>query len=223
MHLIDLNGGVRIETNNIRYFYRNIVKSGKKYRIKYNNKDYGEFSKLSDALYERDCLFYCKFDYDLLVECDLPNKYENMDLPPFPESRPRGQIKGNLKFNKKEREGEIIFDHKERKFCVKRGEEDFGKYDTMVEAYFVKKTLMEHDWDRACLIQNRKIREEKENEQKEELKKAVIEDENINEAISDLQALGYTKREIEKVFATIELGEMSVEDMIRKGLSLLSK
>ena len=138
MHLIDLNGGVRIETNNIRYFYRNIVKSGKKYRIKYNNKDYGEFSKLSDALYERDCLFYCKFDYDLLVECDLPNKYENMDLPPFPESRPRGRIEGNLKF-KKDLEGEIVFNHKERKFCVIRGEENFGQYDTMVEAYFVKK------------------------------------------------------------------------------------
>ncbi len=90
----------------------------------------------------------------------MPNKYENMDLPPFPESRPRGQIKGNIKFNKKEREGEIIFDHKEHKFCVKRGEEHFGKYDTMVEAYFVKKTLMEHDWDRACLIQNRRIRED---------------------------------------------------------------
>jgi len=135
------------------------VKSGKKYRIKYNNKDYGEFSKLSDALYERDCLFYCKFDYDLLVECDLPNKYENMDLPPFPESRPRGRIEGNLKF-KKDLEGEIVFNHKERKFCVIRGEENFGQYDTMVEAYFVKKTLMEHDWDRACLIQNRKIRED---------------------------------------------------------------
>ena len=159
MHLIDLNGGVRIETNNIRYFYRNIVKSGKKYRIKYNNKDYGEFSKLSDALYERDCLFYCKFDYDLLVECDLPNKYENMDLPPFPESRPRGRIEGNLKF-KKDLEGEIVFNHKERKFSVIRGEENYGQYDSMVEAYFVKKTLMEHDWDRACLIQNRKIRED---------------------------------------------------------------
>ncbi len=82
-----------------------------------------------------------------------------MELPPFPEHRPRGQIKG-LKFNKKEREGEIIFDHKERKFCVVRGDEHFGKYDTMVEAYFVKKTLMEHDWDKACLIQNKRIRED---------------------------------------------------------------
>lgn len=82
-----------------------------------------------------------------------------MALPPFPENRPRGQIKG-MKFNKKEREGEIIFDHKEHKFCVKRGEEHYGKYDTIVEAYFVKKTLMEHEWDKACLIQNRRIKED---------------------------------------------------------------
>lgn len=82
-----------------------------------------------------------------------------MELPPFPEHRPRGQIKG-LKFNKKEREGEIVFDHKERKFCVIRGEEHFGKYNTMVEAYYVKKILMENDWDKACLIQNKRIRED---------------------------------------------------------------
>lgn len=58
---------------------------------------------------------------------------------------------------------------------------------------------------------------------KEELKKAVIEDENINEAISALQVLGYTKREVEKTLATVDLSGMSVEDMIRKGLALLSK
>ena len=65
--------------------------------------------------------------------------------------------------------------------------------------------------------------EAKENSQKEELQRVVIEDENINEAISALQVLGYTKREIEKVFEKIELSGMSVEDMIRKGLTLLSK
>ena len=100
-----------INSQEIRYFYRNIVKSGKVYRVKYNNKDYGEFKKLSDALYERDALFFCNFDYDLLVECDLENKYENMKLPPFPEKRPKGRIKG-IKINKTEREGEILFNHK---------------------------------------------------------------------------------------------------------------
>ena len=47
------------------------MKTGDVYRVKHNNKDYGEFRKLSDALYERDALFFCNFDYDLLVECDL--------------------------------------------------------------------------------------------------------------------------------------------------------
>lgn len=145
-----------MQTQDIRYFYRNIVKSGEKYRIKHKNKDYGEFSKLSDALYERDCLIYCKYNYDLLVECDIPNKYENIELPPFPEKRPQGQIKG-VKFKKKEKEGEIIFDHKNKKFCVKRGEEHYGRYDTIVEAYYIKKTLMENDWDRTCLIQDKTI------------------------------------------------------------------
>ena len=80
---------ISINSQEIRYFYRNIVKTGDVYRVKHNNKDYGEFRKLSDALYERDALFFCNFDYDLLVECDLENKYENMDLPPFPEKRPK--------------------------------------------------------------------------------------------------------------------------------------
>lgn len=112
---LSIIGMITINSQEIRYFYRNIVKSGNVYRIKYNNKDYGEFKKLSDALYERDALFYCNFDYDLLVESDLENKYENMKLPPFPEKRPKGRIKGS-KINKEEREGKIHFDHKKREF-----------------------------------------------------------------------------------------------------------
>ena len=65
--------------------------------------------------------------------------------------------------------------------------------------------------------------ETKGNEQKEELNKAIIDNENINEAISALQVLGYSKREIEKAFDKTSLEGMSVEDMIRKGLSLLGK
>lgn len=139
-----------INSQEIRYFYRNIVKNGNVYRIKYNNKDYGEFKKLSEALYERDCLFYCNFDYDLLVECDLENKYENMELPPFPKKRPKGRIKG-LKINKKEREGEILFSHKKNKFYIQKEDEIYGEYETMTEAYYVKKTLMDNNWDKECL------------------------------------------------------------------------
>ena len=142
-----------INSQEIRYFYRNIVKTGKVYRVKYKNKDYGEFKKLSDALYERDALFYCNFDYDLLVEFDLENKYEKMDLPPFPEKRPKGRIKGN-KINKKEREGEILFNHKNRKFYIKKSNKSIGSYDTMTEAYYYKKRLMNSNWDLSVLNTN---------------------------------------------------------------------
>ena len=142
-----------INSQEIRYFYRNIVKTGDVYRVKHNNKDYGEFRKLSDALYERDALFFCNFDYDLLVECDLENKYENMELPPFPEKRPRGRIKG-AKVNKKEREGEILFDHKIKGFYIKRMDDIIGYYDTMTEAFYYKKLLMDNDWDKSVLKTN---------------------------------------------------------------------
>lgn len=65
--------------------------------------------------------------------------------------------------------------------------------------------------------------ESKENKQKDELNKAIIENENINEAISALQVLGYNRREIEKAFDKIEINDLNVEDIIRKGLKLLSK
>ena len=144
---------ISINSQEIRYFYRNIVKTGDVYRVKHNNKDYGEFRKLSDALYERDALFFCNFDYDLLVDCDLENKYENMVLPPFPEKRPRGPIKGT-KFNKKEREGEILFNHKIKAFYIKRMGEIIGYYDTMTEAFYYKKLLMDNDWDKSVLKSN---------------------------------------------------------------------
>ncbi|WP_342765308.1 zinc ribbon domain-containing protein [uncultured Methanobrevibacter sp.] len=142
-----------MNSQEIRYFYRNIIKTGDVYRVKYNNKDYGEFKKLSDALYERDALFFCNFDYDLLVECDLENKYENKVLPPFPEKRPKGRIKGT-KVNKKEREGEILFDHKLRKFYIQKGDETIGQYDTMTEAFYYKKILMANNWDINALKTN---------------------------------------------------------------------
>lgn len=133
-----------INKEEIRYFYRNIIKSGDIYRIKHGNEDYGEFKKLSDALYERDCLFYCNFDYDLLVNSDLENKYEKMDLPPFPSKRPSGRIKG-MKINKKEREGKIEFDHSKKKFFIQKEGKIIGYYNTMTEAYYVKKNRIKDD------------------------------------------------------------------------------
>lgn len=47
--------------------------------------------------------------------------------------------------------------------------------------------------------------------------------ENIEEAISALQVLGYNRKEIEKAFEKEELKGLSVEDIIRRGLLILSR
>ena len=49
------------------------------------------FSKIEDALYERDFLVEHDWDYDLLVELinDFENPYYDMELPPYPERKIR--------------------------------------------------------------------------------------------------------------------------------------
>ena len=48
-------------------------------------------------------------------------------------------------------------------------------------------------------------------------------DDNIQEAISALQVLGYNKKEIEKALEKETLNGLCVEDIIRKGLAILSR
>lgn len=47
--------------------------------------------------------------------------------------------------------------------------------------------------------------------------------EEIEEAIQALQILGYNKKEIEKVFEKIDNTNITVQDLIKKGLALLAK
>ena len=54
------------------------------------------------------------------------------------------------------------------------------------------------------------------------IKLAIENDEKLQEAISALQVLGYNKKEIEKAFEKIETKEMSIEEIIKKGLVILS-
>lgn len=59
---------------------------------------------------------------------------------------------------------------------------------------------------------------------KNEEVKAVIEDDNKDsEAISALQVLGYTKKEIDKAFEKIDKTNLSLEDTIKKLLLVLGK
>ena len=45
---------------------------------------------------------------------------------------------------------------------------------------------------------------------------------NVQEAISGLMVLGYTKKDIEKAFEHLDVESLSIEDLIKKGLILLS-
>ena len=70
-----------------------------------------------------------------------------------------------------------------------------------------------------------KLKEEQlENETSNNLKQKERDNsENINEAISGLMVLGYSKRDIEKAFEHLDVDNLSIEDLIKKGLVLLSK
>lgn len=69
-----------------------------------------------------------------------------------------------------------------------------------------------------------KLKAEQTEEQLEESKTKTLKvNENVQEAISGLMVLGYSKKDIEKVFEHLAVETLSVEDMIKKGLILLSK
>ena len=54
-----------------------------------------------------------------------------------------------------------------------------------------------------------------------ELNKVIQNDNKVNEAISALQVLGYNKKEIDKEFNKIDKKEETIEELIKKGLSIL--
>ena len=62
-----------------------------------------------------------------------------------------------------------------------------------------------------------------EGEEASNIEKVIKEDEKVAEAISALQVLGYSKREIVEALQNVELTSLSVVDIIRKGLANLSK
>ena len=69
-----------------------------------------------------------------------------------------------------------------------------------------------------------KVKSEQSEEQIEESKiKSAKVNENVQEAISGLMVLGYSRKDIEKAFEHLTVETLSVEDLIKKGLILLSK
>lgn len=62
-----------------------------------------------------------------------------------------------------------------------------------------------------------------EEEEETPLQKAILEDEKVQEAISALQVLGYSKKEITQALEKVDMEPLSVEDIIRKGLANLAR
>jgi len=64
-----------------------------------------------------------------------------------------------------------------------------------------------------------------ESEEQEESKESIKEKNNeaVEEAISALQILGYNKKQIEKAFEKLANKDVSVEELIKKGLTILSQ
>lgn len=56
-----------------------------------------------------------------------------------------------------------------------------------------------------------------------EIKQAIQEDDKVSEAISALQVLGYSRKEIETAMEKIDTASLTVEDIIRKGLNNLAR
>ena len=57
----------------------------------------------------------------------------------------------------------------------------------------------------------------------EELKECIVENDKVSEAISALQVLGYSRREIDLALENIDKNNLSIEEIIRQGLKKLSK
>ena len=58
---------------------------------------------------------------------------------------------------------------------------------------------------------------------KTKLEQRLEHEQNVDEAMAALQVLGFNKKEIEKAFDKLVTEEMSTEEIIRKGLSILGK
>ena len=58
---------------------------------------------------------------------------------------------------------------------------------------------------------------------KDVIKKNILDEEEIYEAISALQVLGYNRKDIEKVFEKVDISGLKLEEIIKLGLKHLSR
>ena len=154
-------------------FYKHIVEVDGHYRIIKDGEDYGRYSTLADALYERDRLIAVDWNWDLAM--DLPeteNIYNHIKLPPF-DFQPtnitidnecwvvRGKGKTQTYYGRYPTMDEAmmvarIYDanvsHKNKKYRVQKRIDGrtryFGRYATYEEAEKRVKELERNGWEK---------------------------------------------------------------------------
>lgn len=77
--------------------------------------------------------------------------------------------------------------------------------------------------ERIILELKDKLKTEQAISKNDEVKVAIHKDENTSEAVTALQVLGYTRREIDKALEKVNTDGLSIEEIIRKALALLGK
>ena len=77
--------------------------------------------------------------------------------------------------------------------------------------------------ERLILELKDKLKTESTIEKYEETKSVIVENEKIDEAISALQVLGYSRREVENIIEKIDVEKLELEDIIKQGLKYLAK
>jgi len=77
--------------------------------------------------------------------------------------------------------------------------------------------------ERMILELKDKLKTEQAIEKNEKIEQAIHQDDRADEAITALQVLGYTRKEIEKALEKMEIQNLSVEEIIRKALGILGK
>lgn len=60
-------------------------------------------------------------------------------------------------------------------------------------------------------------------EQKTKVRQVIVADNKVEEAISALQVLGYQRKDIDKVIEQIDVNSLTLEEIIKQGLKLISK
>lgn len=75
--------------------------------------------------------------------------------------------------------------------------------------------------ERMILELKDKLKTEQAATKEQEINVTIQEDENYTEAITALQVLGYTRKEIEKALVKIDIKNLDVEEIIRKALRFL--